>query len=104
MLAVAQRLRIWVFSMEVPSLNPGEFSFQHFHTFYPTVTVLLEYFDPVIYNCLNFALKLCSCYFFTFLTIKKHYFSGQYTYVNTKFKVTPICGIPLAVTKFNVLM
>ena len=31
MLAVAQRLlRIWVFSMEFPSLNSGKFSFQHF--------------------------------------------------------------------------
>ena len=25
--------------------------------FYPAVTVLLEYFDPMIYNCLDFALN-----------------------------------------------
>ena len=53
MIAVAQWLRIWVFSMEVPSLNAGKF---FSITFLPAVTVLLEYFNPTIYSCLVFAL------------------------------------------------
>ena len=48
MITVAQWLRIWVFSMEVPGLNAGKF----LCTLYPTVTVLLEYLDFVIISCL----------------------------------------------------
>ena len=57
MIAAAHWLRIWVFSMEIPSSNASSLLFDIFHApFYPTVTVLLEYFDPTIYNCLVFAL------------------------------------------------
>ena len=51
MIASAQWLGIWMFGMEVPSSNAG-FLF-HAH---PEVTILLEYFDPVIYSSLVFAL------------------------------------------------
>ena len=58
MIAAAQWLRIWVFSMEVSGSNTGKFlDIDYFtHIFYPTVTVLLEYFDPVIHSSLVFAL------------------------------------------------
>ena len=57
MIAAAQWLKIWVFSMEVSGLNAGKFSFPKFShaPFYPTVTVLLEYFDSTVYS-LVFAL------------------------------------------------
>ena len=57
MIAAAQWLRIWVFSMEVPGSNAGKIFFYIYHApFLPAVTVLLEYFDPEIYSCLVFAL------------------------------------------------
>ena len=59
MIAAPKWLRIWVISVKVPGLNSstGKFFFNIFHApFYPVVTVLLEYFDPVIYSCLVFAL------------------------------------------------
>ena len=54
MIAMAQWLRFWVFSMKVPGLNAGKF----FSTFFmhPAVTVLLQYFNPAIYSCLIFSL------------------------------------------------
>ena len=51
MVAATQWLRIWVFSMEVPALKAGKFFRPYSCTFYPTMTVLLECFDPVIYSC-----------------------------------------------------
>ena len=57
MIVVAQWLRIWVFSIEVPGLNTGKIFPDIFHAhFCPIVTDPLEYFDPVIYSCLGFAL------------------------------------------------
>ena len=58
MIAAVLWLRIWVFSMEVPGLNAGHNFFSTFlmQPFYPAVTILLEYFNPVIYSCLVFAL------------------------------------------------
>ena len=54
MIATAQWLRICMFSMEIPGLNDGKTFFMHL--FYLAVTVLLEYFNPAIYNCLVFTL------------------------------------------------
>ena len=52
MTAAAQWLRIWVFSMEVPGSNNGKL-FRHFSCIiFTPVTVVLEQFDPTIYNCL----------------------------------------------------
>ena len=51
MIAVAQWLNIWVFTMEVPGSNSGNFFSTFSCIFYPTVTVLLEYLDPTIYSC-----------------------------------------------------
>ena len=50
MIAVAQWLRNWVFNKEATGSNAGFFM----HLFYLTVTVLLEYINPVIYSCLVF--------------------------------------------------
>ena len=53
MIAAAQWLKIWVFSMEVPGSNASKFLLTFFmYLFYPVVTVLLKYFDPEIYSCL----------------------------------------------------
>ena len=53
MIAADQWLRIWMFSMEVAGSNTGRI----FNLFiYFAVTVLLEYLNPTIYNCLVFAL------------------------------------------------
>ena len=57
MIAAAQWIRIWVLSMEIPGSNTGKFYSTFFmHLFYPMMIVLLEYFDHVIYSCLEFAL------------------------------------------------
>ena len=57
MKAAAQWVKIWVFSMEIPGSNTGKFVSNIFHApFYPVVTVQLQYFYPMIYNCLVFAL------------------------------------------------
>ena len=62
MIAVAQWLRIWEFSMEVPGKTQASFFLTFFmHLFYPMVTVLLLYFDPAIYSCLVLLCKLYSC-------------------------------------------
>ena len=41
--------------MAVSGSNAGEFFDIFMHIFHPVVTVLLEYLDPTIYNCLVFA-------------------------------------------------
>ena len=60
MMAAAQSLRIWVFSVEVPGLNADKFFFSTFSCNFlkkkPAVTTLLEHFDPMVYSCLAFAL------------------------------------------------
>ena len=46
---MVQWLRMQVLGMEVRGLNSVKFFPTFFtHLFYPTVTVLLEYFDPAI--------------------------------------------------------
>ena len=56
MIAATQRLRNWMFTMEVPGSSTGKFSDIFHAPFYSSVTVLLEYVDPVIYSWLGFAL------------------------------------------------
>ena len=55
MIAVAQWLRIWVLGVEVSSSNVGNI-FQHYFlgTFYPVVTILLEYLNPAILHLYGF--------------------------------------------------
>ena len=57
MIVAAQWLRIWVFGMDTLVSNASKLFWTNFmYFFYPAMTVLLEYFDPVIYSCLAFAL------------------------------------------------
>ena len=57
MIAVAQWLRICRSVWRSLIRMLVTFFSNNFHTpIYPAVTVLLEYFEPVIYSCLRFAL------------------------------------------------
>ena len=53
---MVQWLRMQVLGMEVPGSNSGKLFFSTFfaHFFYPVVTALLEYLDPVILHLLSF--------------------------------------------------
>ena len=51
-IAVTLWLRIWVFDMEVPGLNPGTF----LCNFYPMVAVLLDYLNPKLLHLFVFLL------------------------------------------------
>ena len=52
---MVQWLRMQMLGMEVPGSNSGMFFSTFFaHLFYPTVTALLEYLDPVILHLLGF--------------------------------------------------
>ena len=48
--------------MEVPDLNAGKFYILYV-LLYRTVTVLLEYLNPLIYSCLVFAIVVNAIYF-----------------------------------------
>ena len=53
---MVQWLRMQVLGMEVPGSN-GKFFLDIFaHLFYPVVTALLEYLDPMILHLLSFSL------------------------------------------------
>ena len=49
---MVQWLRMQVLGMEVPGSNSGKSFFAHL--FYPAVTALLEYLDPVILHLFGF--------------------------------------------------
>ena len=54
---MVQWLRMQVLGMEVPGSNSDKSFFRHFCTpFYPMMTALLEYLDPVILHLFGFAL------------------------------------------------
>ena len=61
-----------------------------FHAlFYPVETVLLEYFDLMIYSCLVFA---CNSIAVNLISFKPQ--TVWLTYMCTNFKVIPISGLP----------
>ena len=52
---MVQWLRMKVLGMEVPGSNSGKVFFRHFCTpFYPVVTILLEYLNPLILHLFDF--------------------------------------------------
>ena len=90
--AVVQWLRMQVLGMEVPGSNFGKFFFNIFaHIYYPVVTALLEYLDPVILHLLSFCFITLSLY-------KRYCYDDQPIYTPI-FKLFLYLVYPVAVTE-----